>query len=139
MCQNSKSRLERFITPLTSPFWPILWTFHKANGNKKCQYQILWFQGSLVKNLKILTDHENMQKNWNCLSTFKNWLKRRKNRLLRVMPQNNFGIRNFEIFSTILPMGIFNNFLSTKQNVHKVTKLLKWDTLRNFYLWTFIS
>ena len=58
-----------------------------------------------------------------------NWLKKRKNSLLRVKPQNNLGTGNFDIFSTILPMGMFKKFLSTKLNVREVSELLKWDTL----------
>ena len=54
-----------------------------------------------------------------------NWLKRRKKSLLRLKPQNNFGTGNFDIFSTILPMGIFKKFFSTKLNLNEVSEITK--------------
>ena len=68
-----------------------------------------------------------------------NWLKKRKKSLLRVKPQNNFGTRNSEIFSTILPLGMFKKFLSAKLNLHEVSKTSQMrDSTKflpsNFYL-----
>ena len=54
-----------------------------------------------------------------------NWLKRRKKSLLRLKPQNNFDTGNLDIFSTILTMGIFKKFLSTKLNLHEASEILK--------------
>ena len=111
----------------------------KGRATKNISFKILenynWHKWIFEKNLKILTDHKNIRYplkyhlNLNLLRISMNWLKKRKKSLLRVKPQNNFGTGNFDIFSTILPMGMFKKFLSTKLNVREVSEVLKWDTL----------
>ena len=61
-----------------------------------------------------------------------NRLKRRKKSFLRVKSQNNFGTGNFDIFSAILPMGMFKTFLSTKLILDEVSELLKRDSYKTF-------